>query len=323
MNYSENANEKNTNSKRSKKKKRKNTVGTFILRVFIVLVIVGGFALGGAFLGAYMGIIESSPTLNTTDAVPQSYTSILYDSNGNEIDRLHGEENREYVKLSSIPVDLQHAVVAIEDERFYEHNGVDIKGMVRALVINIKDMDMTQGASTITQQLIKNEVLTSEKKLKRKIQEQYLAVRFEKELESSLGSKEKAKDYILELYLNTIALNHGLNGVQSAAKYYYGKDVSALTLAESASIAGITKNPSAYSPISNPENNKDRQTLVLKKMLELGFITQAEYDSAIKEDVYSKLVGSTSDTEEGDAIHSYFVDSTIVALADQLMEEKI
>jgi len=322
MNYSENANEKNTNSKRSKKKKRKNTVGTFILRVFIVLVIVGGFALGGAFLGAYMGIIESSPTLNTTDAVPQSYTSILYDSNGNEIDRLHGEENREYVKLSSIPVDLQHAVVAIEDERFYEHNGVDIKGMVRALVINIKDMDMTQGASTITQQLIKNEVLTSEKKLKRKIQEQYLAVRFEKELESSLGSKEKAKDYILELYLNTIALNHGLNGVQSAAKYYYGKDVSALTLAESASIAGITKNPSAYSPISNPENNKDRQTLVLKKMLELGFITQAEYDSAIKEDVYSKLVGSTSDTEEGDAIHSYFVDSTIVALADQLMEEK-
>jgi penicillin-binding protein 1A len=219
-------------------------------------------------------------------------------------------------------VDLQHAVVAIEDERFYDHNGVDIKGMVRALVVNIKDMDMTQGASTITQQLMKNEVLTSEKKLKRKIQEQYLAVNFEKELEKNLGSKEKSKDYILELYLNTIALNHGLNGVQAAAKYYYGKDVSELTLAESASIAGITKNPSAYSPITNKENNKDRQTLVLKKMLSLEFITQAEYDTAIAEDIYSKLVGSTTDTEEGDAIHSYFVDSAIVALAEQLMEEK-
>ena len=322
MNYSQNANERNTNSKRSKRKKRKNTVGTFILRIFIVLVIVGCFALGGAFLGAYMGIIESAPTLNTTDAVPESYTSILYDSNGVEIDRLHGKENREYVKLSSIPLELQHAVVAIEDERFYDHNGVDIKGMVRALVVNIKDMDMTQGASTITQQLMKNEILTPEKKLKRKIQEQYLAVNFEKELEKSLGSKTKAKDYILELYLNTIALNHGLNGVQAASKYYYGKDVSELTLAESASIAGITKNPSAYSPITNPEKNKERQTLVLKKMLSLQFITQTEYDTAIAEDIYSKLVGATTDTEEGDAIHSYFVDSAIVALADQLMDEK-
>ncbi|MDD3570399.1 MAG: penicillin-binding transpeptidase domain-containing protein, partial [Lachnospiraceae bacterium] len=198
--------------------------------------------------------------------------------------------------------------------------------MARALVVNIKDMNMTQGASTLTQQLIKNEVLddpeNKEKKLKRKIQEQYLAVNFEKELEKSLGSKTKAKDYILELYLNTIALNHGLNGVQAAAKYYYGKDVSELSLAESASIAGITKNPTAYSPISNPVKNKERQTLVLKKMLSLEFITQSEYDTAIAEDIYSKLVGATTDSEEGDAIHSYFVDSAIVALANQLMEEK-
>lgn len=329
MNYSQDANEKKANAKRSKRKKRKNTVGTLILRIFIVLVIVGCFALGGAFLGAYMGIIESAPTLNTTDAVPESYTSILYDSNGTEIDRLHGEENREYVKLSSIPLDLQHAVVAIEDERFYEHNGVDIKGMARALIVNIKDRAMTQGASTLTQQLMKNEVLKalssekdSEKKLKRKIQEQYLAVNFEKELETSLGSKEKAKNYILELYLNTIALNHGLNGVQAASKYYFGKDVSELTLAESASLAGITKNPSANSPISNPENNKKRQTLVLKKMLSLNYITQAEYDTAIAEDIYSKLVGATTDTENGGATHSYFVDSAIVALAQQLMDEK-
>src|SRR5699024_1527967 len=107
-----------------------------------------------------------------------------------------------------------------------------------------------------------------------KIQEQFLAVRLEKELTKKFGNKTDAKNYILELYLNTIALNHGLNGVQSAAKYYWGKDVSELSLAECASIACITKNPSLYSPVSHPDENKKRQTTVLNKMLELGYITQ-------------------------------------------------
>ncbi len=322
MNYSQQANHSRTNNKRKKRKKRKNTFLTFIVRVLIVLVIIGGFAISGAFLGAYMGIIETAPILNANDVVPEAYTSIIYDKDGNEIDRLHGDENRVYVRLESIPANLQHAVVAIEDERFYDHNGIDIKGMFRALAVNIKEMNLSQGASTITQQLIKNEVLSSEKKIERKIQEQYLAVNFEKDLEQTLGSKLEAKNYILELYLNTIALNHGLNGVQAAAEFYFGKDVSELTLAECASIAGITKNPGLYSPISNPEENKKRQTLVLNKMKELEYISESEYNEAISEDIYSKLVGKIRTNENSDALHDYFVDSAIVALADQLVEER-
>ena len=321
MNYSQNAREQQNNKRRRRRKKKKNLFGVIILKVFIVLFLVGSIAAAGMAFGAFMGIVDSAPTLNTEDVVPESYTSIIYDLDGNEIDRLHGEENREYVKLSSIPVDLRNAVVAIEDQRFYEHNGIDLKGIMRAMVVNIKDMNFTQGASTITQQLMKNEVLSSEKKLKRKIQEQYLAVQIEDQLTESLGSKQKAKEYILELYMNSIGLHHGLNGVQAASKFYFGKDVSELNLAECACIAGITKNPSAYSPVSRPEKNKERQTTVLNKMLELGYINQSEYDEAIADDIYSRLVGETV-TDVTEAKHSYFVDSVIVALADDLMNEK-
>ena len=264
---------KKRKSNKKKKKKRKG------LRIFLAVLAVIILAVIGLCIGVWISIVKDAPKLNTSDIVPSNYTSIIYDDNGVEIDKLHGEENREYVTLDQIPEDLQHAVVAIEDERFYEHNGIDIQGIFRALIIDIKERNFSQGASTITQQLIKNEMLTSDKKITRKIQEQYLAVKYEDELEKTLGSKKAAKDYILELYLNTIGLNHGLNGVGAAAEYYFGKEVSELDLAECACIAGITKNPSKYSPISNPEANKERQTLVLDKMLELGYITQEEHDS--------------------------------------------
>ncbi|GFI61305.1 penicillin-binding protein 1A [Clostridiales bacterium] len=183
--------------------------------------------------------------------------------------------------------------------------------------MDIKTRDFSQGASTITQQLLKNELLSSEKKITRKIQEQYLAVKYESELEQTLGSKKAAKDYILELYLNTIGLNHGLNGVGSAAEFYFGKEVSELDLAECACLAGITKNPSKYSPISNPTENKKRQTAVLDKMLELGYISQYEYSSALAEDIYSNLVGKQRDEEEI-SLHNYFVDHLIVSVAEDL-----
>lgn len=322
MNYSKNANEQKTNPKRKKRRKKKNSVGVIILRILLVAFVIGIFAIGGALLGAYMGIIESAPTLNTADVVPESYTSIIYDSAGNEIDKLHGEENREYVKLEFIPKNLQNAVVAIEDERFYDHNGVDLKGMLRALIVNLKEKDLTQGASTLTQQLIKNEVLSSEKKIKRKLQEQYLAITFEKELEKQFNSKKKAKDYILELYLNTMSLNHGLNGVGAAAKFYFGKDVSELDLAECASIAGITKNPSLYSPLSNPEKNKERQILVLTKMKELGYITESQYIQAKSEDIYSNIVGNNAADDSAGAVHNYYIDSLVVSLANDLMADQ-
>lgn len=313
--------------KRRRRRRRKKRRGVSIIKILIIIIIVCCFAGAGALLGAYMSIVKQSPSINISDVVPENYTSIIYDSDGNEIDMLHSVENRLYVKLSDIPDDMKNAVVAIEDQRFYEHNGIDLKGIFRAVFVNLesglKGNGFTkQGASTITQQLIKNEKLQSEKTLIRKITEQTMAVSLEKDLIESLGSKENAKNYILELYLNTISLNHGLNGVQAAAKFYYGKEVSELNLAECASIAGITKNPSKYSPVSNPEANKERQTTVLNKMLELGYITQDEYDEAIADDIYSRIVGNSSSDSSTNAKHSYFVDAVVVELANELQEEK-
>jgi len=306
-----------------KKKRKKKKKGRFkVLKILFALVLIVGFAVAGAGLGAVYGILQSTEMLNTSDVMPESYTSIIYDSQGVEIDKLHGSENREYVKLSMVPKHLQLAVVSIEDERFYEHNGIDLRGIVRATVENISNWDMTQGASTITQQLIKNEVLTSEKKIERKVKEQYLAISLESSLEKQLGSKQAAKEYVLELYLNTMSLSHGLKGVEAAAQYYFGKNVGELTLAESACIAGITKNPTGYAPDTRPEANKERQKLVLNKMLELGHITQAEYDQAIAEDVYGNLVCKVTDEGTGVSTHSYFIEAMIDQLAKDLIEHK-
>ncbi|WMI82251.1 transglycosylase domain-containing protein [Anaerotignum sp. MB30-C6] len=305
-----------------KKKKRRKRKSSKVWKVLVAIIVIIGFAIVGAGLGTVLGILKGTDVLNTADVTPESYTSLIYDANGVEFDKLHGDENREYVKLSQIPTNLQNAAIAIEDERFYQHNGIDFRGIMRAVVENVKTMSFSQGASTITQQLIKNEVLTKEKSLVRKIKEQYLAVSLESSLEKQLGSEKAAKDYILELYLNTIGLSHGLNGVEAAAQYYFGKNASELTLAESASIAGITKNPSLYAPDSNPEKNKERQMTVLQKMLELGYITQSEYDQAAAEDIYANLVCSVTGDETATANHNYFVEAMIDQIAKDLIAQK-
>lgn len=326
MNYSKDGEkkQKKTDKKPDKKKKvktkKKGILSTF-LKIMLVLIIVGVLSVLGLLIGAYAGLIGDTGIINTEDITPGSYNSIIYDQNGNEIDTLHGNENREYVKLEYIPENLKNAVVAVEDERFYTHNGIDIKGIMRAVVVNIKNKSFSQGASTLTQQLIKNNVLTSDKSIIRKLQEQYLAVVYEKEFEKQLGSKQAAKDYILELYLNSMALNHGLYGVEAASEFYFGKSVSELNLAESACIAGITQNPSKYSPVSHPEYNKERQITVLNKMLAQGYITQEEYDTAVADDIYSRIVGKNSEGYT-EALHSYFVDALIVEIAKDLVEEK-
>jgi penicillin-binding protein 1A len=312
MNFSKESNDKKKTAINSKNKKVKNRLSIIIFRIFFVVLIFGGFAAVGGGLGVLLGIVNTAPEIKDIKLTPGRYTSIIYDLNGNEIDRLHGDENRIYAELENIPINLQHAFIAIEDERFYTHNGVDLKGMVRALIVNIKERSFSEGASTITQQLIKNRVLTTEKKIERKLQEQYLAIQLEKIYD---------KDQILEWYLNEIGLGHGLNGVQAAANRYFNKDVSELTLAESAVIAAITQNPSRYSPISFPENNKDRQHTVLKKMLEQEYITQSEYDEAINEDVYSK-VQETSQQYVEDSKHSYYVDQIIEDVINDLQVQK-
>lgn len=324
---------KDTGTKRRKKraaapKKRRRAANTkpfgTMLKTLIVIGILLAFAIGGAGIGAYIAIIRNAPDLGLVAIQPSTYTSIIYDSKGNEIDRFHGDENREYATLEQIPENMQHAVIAIEDERFYQHDGVDARGFARAMFSTATGQSM-QGGSTITQQLIKNNVtkITHNTPIT-KIQEQYLATKYEKELTKQLGSKEAAKKYILELYLNTIALGHGYNGVQAAALGYFNKDASQLDLAECACLAGVTNNPSLYSPRTQPDHNKDRQSIILQYMLDQGYITQEEKDAADAEDIYSRVsAGGTSveDDKKEDKIHSYFVDAMFDQISTDLQNK--
>ncbi len=285
--------------------------------ILIVAVIAAMFAGISAVYGMMKGILDAAPNIDDIDATPTGYLSTVLDVNGNTTATLVASgANRIYVTLDEIPEDLQHAFVAIEDERFYQHKGIDPKGIIRAAVVALRTHDFSQGASTITQQLLKNNVFvgwTKEgslaERLERKIQEQYLALQLE---------KKQSKDWIMENYLNTINLGQNTLGVQSASERYFGKDVSDLTLSECAVIAAITQNPSGYNPISHPEDNRKRAESCLNKMLELGFIDQEQYQEAWDDDVYSRIqvVNVENSSQE---ITSYFVDS----LTDQVIKDLI
>ena len=218
--------------------------------------------------------------------------------------------------MDQIPSNLAHAFVAIEDERFYQHNGIDIQGIFRAAVVGIKNkFKFSQGASTITQQLLKNNVFTgwtdesTVERIKRKIQEQYLALELEKVM-----SKEK----ILENYMNTINLGQNTLGVQAASLRYFNKNVYELNLSECAVIAGITQNPSKYNPISHPDKNAERREKVLNNMLEQGYISQTEYEEAMADDVYSRIQ-STNEEIADTTVNSYFDDAVTDAVYEDLL----
>ena len=273
-----------------------------ILTGIISIVVIGA----SAGLGVFKGILSSAPDISNIDVSPSGFSTFVYDSEGHELEKLvASNSNRIPVTMEQIPEDLAHAFVAIEDERFYEHNGIDIKGIIRAAAIAVKNRDLSQGASTITQQLLKNNVFegwTNETKIesiKRKLQEQYLALELEKIMD---------KDTILENYMKTINLGQNTLGVQAASLRYFGKPVYDLELSECAVIAAITQNPSKYNPISHPEENEKRQKTVLSYMLEQGYITQEEYDKAVEDDVYSRIQ-SVNEESEDDSVYTYFVDA--------------
>lgn len=308
--------------KETKKEKKRSQPFTILLTTLLVIFITVLFAVCGGLIGGYVAIINSIPDLGLVGIKPGSYTSYIYDNNDNEVSKLHGNENREYVTIDQIPENMQNAIIAIEDERFYEHDGVDAKGLMRAVYSTLTNKQV-QGGSTITQQLIKNNITkVTHNDIKSKIKEQYLALKYEKLLtEQYNGSKEEAKKYILELYLNTISLGHGYNGIKVAAEGYFGKEPQELSLAECACLAGITNNPTMYSPRTNPENNRTRQTTILNYMLAQGLITQEEYNQAIDEDVYSNVKASDTINEDGTVdtvIHSYYEDALIDQISTDL-----
>ena len=287
------------------------------IRVLFVSLIALCIAVACLGVGSFRGVIDNAPDVNDIDIMPLGYATFLYDDAGNQIRKLAApNSNRLPVTLDQIPVDLQHAVVAIEDERFYEHNGIDVKGILRAGMKAITTGDFSEGASTITQQLLKNNVFTnwtSEstqlERFTRKFQEQYLAVQVE---------KKTNKDTILENYLNTINLGAGSYGVQAAARQYFDKDVWDLNLSECATLAGITQNPTKFNPIINPESNQKRRKEVLQHMLDQNYITQDQYDEALADDVYSRIQEAqekNSSTEN--TVYTYFEDE----LTDQIIND--
>lgn len=281
----------------------------------VVLCGIVGLCAG---VGLFMGIIETSPDISNVNVAPAGYSTTVYDCEGNQITKLIAQNsNRVYVKLDKIPLDMQHAFVAIEDERFYTHNGIDIKGIMRAGFKALTG-NLSQGASTITQQLLKNNVFTTwtdesslVEKFKRKFQEQYCAVQLEKIM---------TKDEILENYLNTINLGQGTLGVQAASQRYFGKNVQDLTVSECAVIACITQNPSKWNPISHPDNNVERRAEVLEKMYKQGYISKAQYDEAIADDVYSRIQ-KVNEVTETKTIYTYFVDELTEQVLNDLQEQ--
>ena len=312
---------KNANSKKSKIKNKLKLSGLQITLIAFIVVIVICCA---GLLGIAKGIIDSAPDISKMDVIPTGFsTVILADDGETELSTLVGAgSNREYVTLSKIPDHLQQAFVAIEDSRFYEHNGIDLYGVARAGVATLQKLltgdGRIQGASTITQQLIKNNVLvnwTNEKtfleQVQRKLQEQYLAIKLEEQIND--------KDWILENYLNTINLGSNTLGVQSAANRYFGKDVSELTLSESAVIAGITQNPYGYDPIRFPEKNAERRVRVLDAMKNQGYINSEQYDEALADPVYDRITAHSADTTT--SYNSYFVDALIDNVLNDLINK--
>ena len=329
MNYGKTSLKRRARQIDHKPVKVRRKIGVIFGKVLLICILILGVVGVSTVVGAVKGILASAPDISAVDVIPTGFSTTVLASDGSEIATLVAEgSNRRSVTLDEIPRDLQHAVVAIEDERFYEHNGIDLKGIARALVADLKSMDFTQGASTITQQLVKNNVLSEqwesentgdiskiekmERQIQRKIQEMYIAVELEKKVDD--------KDWILENYLNSINLGNNTLGVQAAAERYFGKDVSELTLSECAVIAGITKNPSGYNPILYPEQNAKRRKMVLDAMLKQGYITQKQYDEAMADDVYDRISEHNSGFET--SMNSYFVDSVIDDVFNDLVNVK-
>lgn len=282
------------------------------------LILVAMFMIGAAGTGVLVGVakayMETTPTLDTGKIEDQSQTSYIYDFNGNLITAYTGTENRDWATIEEIPLQLQEAVVAIEDVRFYFHSGVDVKRLVGAFVNNMMNSSV-QGGSTITQQLIKNRLLSTERTYKRKIQEAYLALQLEKEYE---------KEDILEAYMNTIHLGGSNYGVKAAAMDYFGKSLEQLSLRESAMIAGITRYPYLYNPrrcfyeSNTPELINKRTDNVLYQMYKAGYIDYEAYQTALHDTVNVLRKSRVNEMYE----MPYFVEYAVYDVITHLLKQR-
>ena len=278
---------------------------------FVVLLI--GVAAMGLGIGVGKAWVDTAPALDLEVLHSQSQTSFIYDKNGELITEYKGSENRIYVELEEVPENLINAVIAIEDARFWEHNGVDVKRYGGALISTFVHGDV-QGGSTITCQLVKLTLLTSDQNFRRKVQEAYLALQLEDAI---------SKEQILEEYLNIIYLGGSSYGVKIAALDYFGKDLSELSLRECAAIAGMIRNPSRYNPRLNyytrntPEETDKRTNYVLLEMLDHGLITQEEYNQAVNDTLTVLEHSSAASDEMYD--NAYYVEYAIYDVVTKML----
>ncbi len=303
-------------AKQTKKTKKKNPIfkklRTAVLMCFFVCVVVGS----GIFVGMYAAISREMKDMDVHN-LSLNYSSMVYytDELGNsyELEQLYDDGNRIWLEPDEIPDVVKDAVVAIEDERFYKHKGVDIKRTAGA-VINWTIEKVTRGkrsygGSTITQQLVKNITHEDKRTPIRKIKEMMRAIALEREL---------SKDEIITLYLNVVFFANNCNGIEAASNLYFDKKTIDLTLPEAATIAGITQRPTYFNPIKNPENALNKRNVVLKKMKELGMIGEEEYNEASGSD----LGLSKNHKERQSKIYSYFVDQVINDIISDLQNQK-
>lgn len=276
----------------------------FFAAVFAVLLLL--VLAASAYLYRVSLTLDEITDTSLKDATAR--TSIVYAADGTEIAQWHGEEDRTVVPLDDIPQALREAVISIEDERFYSHNGVDTQAITRALVANAEERGVAQGGSTITQQVVKLLFTGGERTLTRKVKEALLAY----ELEARTD-----KDRVLETYLNTVYFGHGAYGVEAAAQRYFGKPANALDLAQCATLAGVINSPGRYSPIDAPEASRERRDLVISKMRELGYISEQEALTARE----APLV--VAPPKEVPAVAPYFLEYVKRELVKQLGDEAV
>jgi penicillin-binding protein 1A len=293
---------------------------TYVLNIVLTVLLVGvitGAVVALAFVIYIKNYID--PEFNGLENLKfdSSLSTTLWyiDKNGNEVeltdDRLHGSENRLWADYNTIPKNLINAYVAVEDQRFFEHNGVDIKRTSSAIYnFFIPTSNSYGGGSTITQQLIKNVSGENETTIQRKVQEIFRAFNVE---------DRYTKEEILEMYLNTIYLSQNTNGVRAAAETYFGKELKDLNLTECAALAAIAKSPIKYDPIINPKYNLERRNLVLKLMLEQEKITQEEFNEAYDAPL---AINRKENYEYSEKIHSYYIDTVFQDVEQALIDQK-
>ena len=267
--------------KRRKKTRSQKIWGFLKFQMILMLLVVAAVAY--YYAGGYAAKVSAMKTEavsmvshSSKDTFRKSQTSIAYDINGKTLSVLKGEKDVYYIEYEDIPIYVKQAIISTEDKRFYKHNGIDYRGIMRAAVAMIQDGEVTQGGSTITQQLARTVFLSNERTWERKIEEMYIAVELE---------KKYSKEEILEFYLNNVYFANGYYGIEAAAQGYFGTDVSHLSLSQMIYLCAIPNNPTLYNPLTHADKTQARRDRILKSMLEDQVISESSYQTAVAEQI--------------------------------------